>query len=278
MQILGKVDDPKTHTALEGVAVTITAPSGQSFHLITDGNGLYHQSLSEPGEYHVVFVLGTTTAEKHVAIQENNFLKLDAGLDLPGEEIHVTGTAPFLPAAPVMPKPHTDPRKTPPYSDRLALSDDWKRQWVLLEVDERGHVARFKWLNHVPTPDLAPIAEKYALALTFTPGEDGHGHAVRTQVVWPMEWPSWGWLVMMTGVATGVPRHSLPGPVGNPELRGYTRAGMAYSGDLLERVPCYTGFEGGGRNLDSAHAAQRDCSKPDLSTAAKFDWIYPAAH
>ena len=149
------------------------------------------------------------------------------------------------------------PRKTLPYSDRAIDSDAWTRAWLLLEIDPSGRVTRFKFLER-PGYDLEPIAARQAFALRFSPARDAKGHPIRTWLVWGMEWPSYGWLIDMTGTAShmppmvGVPGHSL----------------AAY-------VPC----KGSGpMDLGSIHPTYRDCSTPDLSK--NFDavpWIRPRA-
>ncbi len=159
-----------------------------------------------------------------------------------GETIIIHDKPP--PPPPVLPRPRKDPRIAPPYSDAAIERDVWTKAWLLLDVDERGTVSRVKFLKR-PGYDLDAIAVKQALKTRFTPAEDGAGHPVRTLVLWPIEWPSYWWMVTMTGLVTRIPASA---------------AG----------VPC---AGSGPLHMDSAHPAYRDCSAPDLSRAALEPWV-----
>src|SRR6186713_3100196 len=87
-----------------------------------------------------------------------------------GEVIVLEGRAP--PSTP--PKPtNFVKQKAPPYSDSAILSDAWTKAWMLLEIDERGVVTRFKFLKR-PGYDLEPIAASEVFKLRFTPAKDAH--------------------------------------------------------------------------------------------------------
>jgi len=148
------------------------------------------------------------------------------------------------------------PRKTPPYSDEAILSDAWTRAWLLLDIDARGNVTRFKFLKR-PGYQLDDIAARQVFGLRFEPARDRAGRPQRTWIVWGIEWPSYFWLIDRIGVASG-----MPPIVGFPPR------------SLAAHVPC----KGSGpMNVGSIHPAYRDCSLPDLSrrTFAGLPWLYP---
>lgn len=171
------------------------------------------------------------------------------GIKDPGEVIVIEGHVP--PATP--PKP-TNYVKTaaPPYSDRAILSDAWTKAWMLLEIDERGAVTRVKFLNK-PGYDLEPIAIAQAFKLKFAPALDGTKHAMRSTLVWEIEWPSAYWLGTFVGV-----RSTMPPVVGFPPHR------------MDDYVPCRGS---GPLNLGSVRPTYKDCTKPDLSKIPTAPWI-----
>ncbi|HUS63490.1 MAG TPA: hypothetical protein VMZ28_03065 [Kofleriaceae bacterium] len=164
------------------------------------------------------------------------------------------------------PRPHVRPRvknhdrvATPPYSDAAIESDAWTRAWLLLDVDEAGRVARFKFIRR-PGHDLEPIAALQAFRLRFDPARDAGGRPIKSWVIWGIEWPSYWWLVTFVGTATRMPPEKL-GPHGVRRLDA--------------SVPCRGG---GPLDLDSLHPVYRDCSLPDLSQPFDAEpWIRPAA-
>jgi hypothetical protein len=68
---------------------------------------------------------------------------------------------------------------------------------------------------------------------------------MRTQILWPIEWPSYWWLVTTQGLATRIPTS-------------------------IYGVPC---AGSGPLNLDSAHPVYRDCSYPEFSKLATERWL-----
>ena len=85
-------------------------------------------------------------------------------------------------------------RPAPAYSDRAIESDRWAVAWMLLDIDETGKVQRVKFLKY-PGLDLETIAVKEALKLQFEPAIAMDGKPQRSWIVWPIEWPSYWWLV-----------------------------------------------------------------------------------
>jgi hypothetical protein len=169
--------------------------------------------------------------------------------DVPGEVIVIEGQAP--PATP--PKPTNFVKQAaPPYSDRAILSDAWTKAWLLLEIDERGNVARIKFLKR-PGYDLEKIAIAQAFKLHFDPALDGGKRPMRSTLVWEIEWPSAWWLSTFVGT-----RSAMPKVVGHPPRR------------QDHYVPC----RGSGPwAMGSVRPTYKDCSKPDLSKIATETWI-----
>ncbi|MFT3692142.1 MAG: energy transducer TonB [Kofleriaceae bacterium] len=150
------------------------------------------------------------------------------------ETIHIQGHAPPT----VQPKPKKNYlRIAPPYSDYAIEHDSWGMAYLLLDIDSQGTVERVKLLKH-PGYDLDQIAIDTALKLKFTPAQDASGKAIGSQLIWPIEWPSYWWMVDFEGLATRMPLEA-----------------MAY-------VPCRGS---GPMHLGSIHPAYRDCEmfKPE---------------
>jgi hypothetical protein len=169
--------------------------------------------------------------------------------ELPGEVIVLEGRAP--PSTP--PKPTNFVRqKAPPYSDRAILSDAWTKAWLLLEIDERGVVTRFKFLKR-PGYDLDEIATSEAFRLRFKPARDGAGRPMRSTMLWEIEWPSAYWLTTFVGT-----RSAMPKIVGFPGRRQDAKVPCRGSGPL---------------NLGSVRPTYKDCSKPDLTKIDSAPWV-----
>ena len=117
---------------------------------------------------------------------------------------------------------------------------------------------RFKFLKR-PGADLEKIAAAYAFATTFEPARDRGGVAIRSRLVWDLEWPSYRWMIARTGMAAGIP----------PSIRYVPCAG---SGPLNLDMAAQDGFN---RRVSSGTAMYRDCSMPDLEAARAERWIEP---
>jgi hypothetical protein len=134
-------------------------------------------------------------------------------------------------------------RPAPEYSDSAILSDAWELAWMLLDIDEKGVVTRVKFLK-VPGHDLEKIAVKTAMKLQFEPAIADDGKPTRSWIAWPIEWPSYWWLVQFTGLATGIPDTS--------------------------HVPC----KGSGpMHVGSIHPTYKDCGAPDWKRASTAPWV-----
>jgi hypothetical protein len=134
-------------------------------------------------------------------------------------------------------------RAAPPYSDRAIETDAWTVAWMLLDIDDTGKVTRTKFLKQ-PGYDLEAIAVRWAMKLRFDPAIGADGKPARSWLVVPLEWPSHGWLVLRTGLATGIPdtRH----------------------------VPCRGS---GPLHMGSVYPTYKDCTPPDWRKASTEPWL-----
>jgi hypothetical protein len=251
-RLTGRVVETTSETPVQGAVVFITGPGKYQKVITTDRTGRYSVTIAA-GTYDVVFIHGKSRAIDRITIAAGTTGTLDGKVDDEAEVIEIEGElAP--PVAPVA-KNHIESR-APPYSDRAVLSDAWTKAWLLLDVSATGDVTRFKFLRR-PGYDLEDIAASEAFRLKFEPARDGSGNPVSSLVVWEIEWPSSWWLVQFTGTSS-----KMPELVGFPPRR------------QDDYVPCRGS---GPLSLGSIHPVYKDCSKPDLSKAAKEAWVDPAA-
>jgi hypothetical protein len=171
------------------------------------------------------------------------------------DEVIVIDEKPPKPAVEARPVNYSA-RKAPPYSDAAIEQDAWTRAWLLLDIDPRGAVTRFKFLKR-PGYDLEDVAARQVFGLRFEPALDARGKPQRTWMIWLIEWPSYGWLIDRLGVASG-----MPPVIGFPPRR------------MDAYVPCRGS---GPMNLGSIHPAYKDCSAPNLTRRhfAAQPWLYP---
>ncbi len=246
-QLRGRVLDQTSGVPVEGALVMISGPSGLVATLNTDGDGRYVTALV-PGTYNVIFVHGKSRTSGRVVVEGE--ATLDGALDaVMGEVIVIRDRI----TPPVPPKPKNyKPKATPPYSDKAVLSDAWTKAHMLLDIDERGHVLRYKFLQR-PGYDLEKIAAREVTKLEFEPAKDASGKPMRAWVVWTIEWPSAWWLEKLVGT-----RSAMPPIVGFPPRR------------LDSYVPC----KGSGPwHMGSVHPTYKDCSRPDLRKASTEKWV-----
>jgi hypothetical protein len=272
--LVGRVTD-LLGKPIEGARIYVL--SGNRTQTGTDKDGRYALALYSTGAHSVVIAVGKIHTYRQVLIRAGTSTTLDIEVEIDsangGEVIKIVDSR--LPAPAVMPKPLVDQRPSLPYSDEAKARDAWARAWMLLEVDERGSVSRLKLLKR-PGFGLDQIAIDESFKLKFDPALDKQGRAVRTYIVWTMEWPSWGWLVTGNGIASGKP-NDYNGPedhVMNPTTgvaAYWAIAPFMGTTPALSRVPC---AGSGPLNLDLQNRAYRDCSPPpDLNNTEALPWI-----
>ena len=197
--IAGRVTDP-LGLPIASATVLILGPSGFEQHAETDARGAYRVTLKATGPYNVVFAAYRSHDSRSILVKPSSANRADGTLDPSTGEVIVIRDPPPPPVIAKAP-----PRRTlPPYSDYSIEHNTWTRAWMLLDIDETGRVVRFKFLKR-PGADLEKIAETYIFATTFEPARDGNGRAIRSRLVWDLEWPAYGWMVSRTGVAAGIP-------------------------------------------------------------------------
>ena len=250
-QLSGRVVDATHGGPVEGALVMIAGDQGLVRTVTTDVAGRYG-ALVRPGTYRLVFAHGDSRTSGHVVVAPGRPATLDGRVDsVAGEVIVVRDRI----KPPVPPKPtNFSPSKAPPYSERAILSDAWTKAWLLLDLDERGTLLRYKFLKR-PGYDLERIAIAEIKKLRFEPARDGSGRPMRSLLVWPIEWPSAWWLSMFTGT-----RSAMPKLVGFPPRRQDAHVPCAGSGPM---------------HLGSLHPTYKDCSVPDLSKASAEPWVVP---
>jgi hypothetical protein len=225
--ITGSVKDKASGAALGGVSVSV-ASEGAWATATTEGDGRYTVAKLPPGRYSVLFVFGTARVKRVVDVAAGKPATVDVSIDVAasGEVVEIREQPPASKAA--IPRPlEKYGASPPPYSDEAILSDVWTRAWLLLDLDARGRVTRVTFLKRAGH-DLDEIAVREAKKYRFTPARDDAGKAIPSQVIIPMEWPSY-WRER-TLVSTGKPPCAGSGPL----------------------------------NLGSVHPTYRDCSVPEL--------------
>lgn len=251
-KLSGRVTD-RNDQPVGGSTVVITGPDGSVTRVVTDPTGGYAATVPTGGAYSVVFTFGKMKIAGQVDVPADGAATLDGKLELTGEIIEVREHRPLQYA-----KPKFDPLKIPPYTDRVALGDYWAKAWLLLYVDDHGVVTRIKFLKR-PGYDLDDVAVKYAFGLIFDPARNAHGVPTASYIVWPLEWPSMGWLQSRSLLMNRLPTF--------PEVFQGSR------GVFVDMLPRCAGT--GPLNLTSVHPVYRDCSIPDLSTAdASEPWLF----
>jgi len=247
----GRVLDGIHGGPVEGALVMIAGAQGLVKTVTTDVAGRYG-ALVRPGTYRVVFAHGDSRTSGHVSVERGRPATLDGRVDSGAGEVIVIRDR-LRP--PVPPKPtNFVASKAPPYSDRAVLADAWTKAWLLLDVDERGRLLRFKFLKR-PGYDLEQIAITEIRKLRFEPARDGAGRPMRAWLVWSIEWPSAWWLSQFVGT-----RSAMPQRVGFPPRRQDAGVPCAGSGPWL---------------MSSVHPTYKDCSRPDLSRAGAEPWVLP---
>ena len=244
-QLLGRITETATHKPIQGAVVTI-AHGKTELETSTDANGLYRFVVPDDGgAYTVTYRYADVSGRGSVDVVGGRVAQHDGSLDVDSDTIIFIRE----PKPVVAPKMVKDPERhrTPEYSDAAILKDAWTRAWLLLDIDPQGTVTRVKMLN-APGYDLEPIAIKQAFDTKFHPGRDGHGNAVRSLLVWTIEWPSYWWMIDRDDIPTRMPF-------------------------FVEYVPCRGS---GPLPMGSIYTTSyRDCTPPNLSRITTAKWITP---
>ena len=243
VSLSGRVTDPRTAAPIEGAVVYIAGEGDFRKTRTTDAAGAYAVDLP-PGTYHVTFLSTKVRSQAQVTLEEGKPATLDATLAVAaGEVIEIVGTT----RAKNAPKPKNHAwTRVPRYSDEAILGDRWTRAWLMLSIDATGTVTKVKFLKR-PGYNLEDIATEEAFRLTFEPGKDADGKAIRSNVIWSIDWPANSWM-----------------------MGKYEYQRQPFLGDD-DFVPC---ADTGPINITSKiYRGYRDCAGPDLSKAADEPWI-----
>jgi hypothetical protein len=211
---------------LADVAVHVTSAEGERV-VRTDEQGRYRVDL------------GTSQGQKFVFVRRIariNGQSVETSELETGEEVFEIKEAE---KPKIMPKPTSGTNVIPGYSDEARAKDVWAKAWLMLEIDDKGNVARMKML-HSPGYGLEEIAIRAAGDLSFEPARSTAGRPVPALVLWAYEWPAYFWLI----------ERKL-----SPERLT----------DAVESVPC--------AKEPSNRSRLRDCTKADLTKAAELPWI-----
>jgi hypothetical protein len=237
-QLIGRIVEASSHRPIEGATVTIGATQ-----VTTNEHGIYRVALAAGGTFDVTFEYLDQHTTRPVTIATGAAVTLDGMLPVDSAETIVIHD-PIPPKVLARPVKHYA-RIAPPYSDEAIVEDAWAKAWLLLDIDQTGQVTRVKLLHH-PGHGLDQIAISQGLTMKFDPALDASGNPVPSRQIWPIEWPSYWWLVDFEGVTTGIP-------------------------PTIYQVPCRD--SGQPMHVMSVHPVYRDCSPPDFSKAASEPWI-----
>jgi carboxypeptidase family protein len=208
-----------------GAKVHLATPSGNDRVVVADGQGKFKTPLPGDDGHTLVYVQGAARLTGHAAVPTET-----GGTEV--VEIHEV----IRPS--VLPKPLTNPLRVLEYSDKAIDKNVWVRAWLLLEVDDKGSVARLKLLNK-PGFDLDPIAIREGLKLKFEPARDRIGRPTSTLLLWKWEWPSYWFMTKFHAPMTTMPDVSW--------------------------VPC--------RGTAPMKQDYRDCTQPNMAGAMALPWI-----
>jgi len=261
---------------IDEARIYVLPRAGDRLQTSTNKDGRYTIELPLDGAIGVVIAVDRVHTFRNVLIQRatSNTLDVEVEIDTAGGEV-IKIVDHKLPTPAVLPKPMTDPQKALPYSQAAFERDAWAKAWLLLDVDEQGVVTRLKLLK-APGFDLDEIAIEEGFKLRFEPARDAAGNAIRTHIVWSMEWPSWNWIIQEGGTIGRNPtEHEDVNQVPHNYRGDLTGANWARPTVLtfprtLDRVPC---AGSGPLNLDARNRAYRDCSGPGIENADALPWI-----
>src|SRR5262245_55610895 len=109
----------------------------------TDASGRYAVELDGDASYSVVIAAGTLHTFRRGMIKRGARETLDLEVEVAdGEIIRIIDQKPPT----VLPKVKRDKQLALPYSEEAVERDAWAKAWLVLDVDEKGRVARVKLL------------------------------------------------------------------------------------------------------------------------------------
>jgi hypothetical protein len=234
-QIIGKLVD-NHQRPLEAATVTVGDQRVTSTFA-----GVYRLLVPGPGTYKVSIDYADSHVEREVNV-DGPLATLDATIAVDSESTIVIHDKRELG---VSPERSDDPNWShqPEYTDEAVLSDRWAKAWLLLDIDDTGHVSRLKLLND-PGMGLGDVAVREGFKMTFHPARDTKDHAMATLIVVPIEWPSYTWLIQRWGTASHFFNR-----MEYMECRGH--------GPLM---------------MESIDIQYRDCTEADLANAPLKKW------
>ena len=244
----------------------VAGPDGVKYTFTTDAKGNFAGAV-DPGEYILVFIYGSARSSARVTALPDRTASVTGKVDSSDGEVIVIREK-LRPPVPAKPK-QIQRLKTAPYSARAIDEDAWTRAFLLLDIDETGTLRRIKWLKR-PGFDLDAIALSEVKKVKFAPARDATGKPIRSLLIWDIEWPSAWWLNRYMGTRAGLASPDRPRGLTIPDRSIADTPGPKRPQHLS--VPC----RGSGPwNMNAAHKAYRDCSKPDLRVAAREPWFLP---
>lgn len=216
-----------------------TPMANAEVHVVSGGAGEQILKAGKDGKFKVTVQGGGSS---WVFVRGNRKLDGQAILSSEGDGELVEIREAIPPS--VMPRPLSNPRAIPDYSDQAIDHNTWMRAWLMLDVDETGSVQRLKLLTP-PGFGLDAIAIRKGFELRFEPALDRAKKPTSALAVWVFEWPAYYWLLEK---------------VGQGGDNAMTRMPMD-----ARRVPC--------RGTGPTSSTYRDCSRPDLSKGMAQPWV-----
>lgn len=180
----GRVTDTRGH----GVAADVHVVVGGSERVVKSArDGSYHISFRANTKA-LVFVRGALAITSVAATSHGG----GDGETVDMHEMLEPASAVKLKKRPLLPS----------YTDDAKDYNQWLRAWVLLDIDEHGMVQRVKLLDH-PGFGLDDSAVRAAFALSFEPARDRSNRPTRSEILWPIDWPAFWWLMDRSGITSG---------------------------------------------------------------------------
>lgn len=267
-KLTGRVLDSKHGTPVEDALVLVAGSEGVAYTLSTDAKGTFVGAVA-PGTYFVIFVYGSARSSTRVTVDRDRTVSVTGKVDSTEGEVIVIRDK-LRPPVPARPSKDFQRMKTAPYSARAIDSDAWTRAFLLLDIDETGVLRRFKWLKR-PGFDLEAIAVAEVKKVKFSPAKDSSGKAIRSLLIWDIEWPSAWWLNQHMGTRTSLASTETRARGAAIPPRSIADHPRPMRPQHLA-VPC---AGSGPWNMNATQKTYRDCSKPDLKVAEREPWVAP---